>query len=110
MKPFREAHLPVFAPTGSPAMVSRVRGKTSPLGHRALVDAGVAAPWPNTGSNPVGAATSSGPRRAGGQAAVGTLTGKPVPAGAGRDDRREGHPVDEEGAQHLAPLRELLDE
>jgi hypothetical protein len=35
------------------------------------------------------------------------VANKPVAAGPGGDDRREGHPVDEEGAEHLAALREL---
>jgi len=59
------------------------------------------------GSNPVGATTSSGPRRACEQAAVGSVADKPVAAGPDRDDRRKGHSIDEEGAEHLAALREL---
>ena len=38
------------------------------------------------------------------------MAGKSVAAGPARDDRREGHPVDEEGAEHLARLRALAEQ
>jgi len=56
---------------------------------------------------PVGATNGSGPGGAGEQTAVGRAADKPVPADPGREDRREDAPVDEEGAEHLAALREL---